>query len=69
MPVKKRLKMANFGLKLSVNAFGKMGIFRLFELLVFIGKKGVFFLEYRKRHLPGLCFLKKKFGRTANFGP
>ena len=34
--------MAIFGPKPWVNPFGKMSIFRLFELLVFIAQKGVF---------------------------
>ena len=47
--------MANFGPKLLVNRFGKMSVFRLFELFVFIGYKGVFFdVQDRKRHFPGL---------------
>ena len=46
-----------------------MYIFRLFELVVFIAKKGVFFvLEYRKRHYPGYIG-KKKIGKMAIFGP
>ena len=62
--------MAIFGPKPWVNPFGKMSIFRLFELLVFIAQKGVFFvLEYRKRHFPGLYYLKKKVGKIAIFGP
>ena len=39
---KKVGKMAIFGPKPWVNPFGKMSIFRHFELLVFIAKKGVF---------------------------
>ena len=39
---KKVSKMAIFGPKPWVNPFGKMSIFRLFELLVFIAQKGVF---------------------------
>ena len=62
--------MANFGPKLWVKPFGKMSIFRLFGLLVFIGYKGRFFdVEYRKRHLPGLYCPKKKVGKTTIFGP
>ena len=46
-----------------------MSIFRLFELLVFIAQKGVFFvLEYRKRYFPGLYCLKKKVEKKAIFG-
>ena len=53
--------MANFGPKLWVNPFGKMSVFRLFELFVFIGCKDVFFdVENRKRPFPGLYSLKKK---------
>ena len=35
-------KMAIFGPKPWVNPLGKMSIFRIFELFVFIAKKGVF---------------------------
>ena len=42
---KKVGKMAIFGRKPWVNLFGKMSIFRLFELLVFIAQKVVFSLE------------------------
>ena len=55
--------------KLWVNPFGKMSIIGLFELLVFIAQKGVFFpLEYRKRPFPGLYCLKKKVGKMAILG-
>ena len=44
-----------FGSKPWVNPFGKMAIFGLFEVFVFIGWKGRFFvLEFRKRDFPGL---------------
>ena len=43
--IKKVEKMAIFGPKPSVNPFGKMSIFRLFELLVFIAQKGVFLFQ------------------------
>ena len=53
-----------------VNPFGKMSIFGLFELLVFIGQKSPsFVLEYLKKHFPGLHCLKKKVGKMAIFGP
>ena len=53
--------MAIFEPKPRVNTFEKMSIFRLFELLVFIAKKGVYsVLGYHKRHFPGLHCLKKK---------
>ena len=61
--------MAFFGPKPWVNPFGKMSIFQLFELVVFIAEKGVFFvLEYRKRHFPGLYCLKKKGWKNGHFG-
>ena len=61
LPEKKVTKMPILGPKPWVNPFGEMSIFRLFELLVFIAWKGIFFvLEYRKRHFPGLYSLKKK---------
>ena len=44
LPKKKSWKSAFFGPKPWVNSFGKMSIFRLFELLVFIAQKGVFLL-------------------------
>ena len=37
--------MANFGQKLWGNPFGKMSVFQLSELSVFIGYKGVFSIE------------------------
>ena len=63
-------KMPIFGPTPWVNPFRKVSIFPLFELLVFIAQKGIFFvLEYRKRHFPGLYCLKKKVGKMALFGP
>ena len=59
--------MANFGPKLWVNPFGKMSVFRLFELFVFIGYKGVYFdVEYRKRHFPGLYCLKNRSWKNGH---
>ena len=53
-----------------VNPSRKMSVYPLFELLVFIAQKGIFFvLEYRKRHFPGLYCLKKKVGKMAIFVP
>ena len=47
-----------------------MSIFPLFDLLVFIAEKGIFFvLEYRKTHFPGLFKKKKKIGKMAIFVP
>ena len=61
MPKKKVGKMAVFGPKSWVNPLGKRSIFGLFELVVFIALKGVFFvLKYRKRHFPGLYWPKKQ---------
>ena len=69
MPNKKVGKMGIFGPKAWVNAFGKMSIFRFFELVVFIAEKGIFLLlEYRKRHFQGLYFLKKKVRKMVIFG-
>ena len=45
LPKKKRGKMAIFGPKRWVNLFGKMSIFRLFELFVFISQKGFFSVQ------------------------
>ena len=62
--------MAIFGPKPRVNPFGKISVYRLFKLLVFIAEKGVFFvLEYRKRHFPCLYCLKKKVGKMSIFRP
>ena len=66
---KKVGKMAIFGPKPWVNPFGKMSIFRRFELLCFYSLERPFFvLEYRKRNFPGLYCVKKKYGKMAIFG-
>ena len=53
--------MANFGPKAWNNPFGKMSVFRLFEILFFYSLERRFFvLEYQKTHFPGLYCLKKK---------
>ena len=58
--------MAIFGPKPQVNPFRKMSIFRVFKHLVFIAQKKVFFvLEYSKRHISGLYYLKKKLEKWA----
>ena len=69
LPKKKKVeKIANLGLKPWVYPFGKILIFRLFQLVVFIAQKGVFFLlEYRKRHYLGLYCLKKKPWKNDHF--
>ena len=67
---KKVRKMAIFGPKPWVNPFGKMSIFRLFELLVFIAMKGVFsFQNIIKDIFSCLYYLKKKVGKMDIFGP
>ena len=63
-------KMVIFRPKPWVNPFGIMSILQLFEVLVFLGQEGVFFvLEYRKRQFPGVHCLKRKVGKMAIFGP
>ena len=64
---KKVGKMALFLPKPWVNPFGKMSIFQLCELFVFIVRKGFFFdLEYRKTHFPGLyCLYFLKGGKGS----
>ena len=52
--------MAIFGLKPWFNPLGKMSIFRLCNFLFLQPRKVFFlFLEYRRRHFPGLYCLKK----------
>ena len=66
--------MTMFGPKPWVNPFGKMSVFRLFELFsghfcsYSLGRR-FFALEYRKTHLPGLYCLKKKVGKMTMFEP
>ena len=62
--------MAILGPKPWVNPFGKMSIFRLLELLVFIAQKGVFSMQ----NIEKVIFLtysaeKKNDGKMATFGP
>ena len=60
--------MAISCLKQWVNLFGRMAIFRLVELLLFIAQKsGSFELEYRKTHFTCLYWLKKKVKKRLNF--
>ena len=62
--------MAIFGPKPWVNPFGKMSIFRLFELLVFIAQKGVFSLQNIVKDIfLAYISLKRKLGKMAIFGP
>ena len=55
-------KVGIFGPKPWVNPFGKMSIYRHFELLVFIAQKGSFPFK-------NIIKEKKKFGKMAIFGP
>ena len=60
--------MANFGPKAWVAPFGKMSIFRLFELLFYLSLEWRFFvLEYCKGHFPGFYCLQQKDGKMAIF--
>ena len=61
--------MAIFGTKSWVNPFGKMSIFSNFGTSCFHSlQRRFYFLEYHKRHFPGLNCLKKKVGKMAIFG-
>ena len=51
--------MAIFGPKPWVNPFGKISIFRLFELLVFIAQKGIFLFQNIVKDI-FLVFMRKK---------
>ena len=63
-------KMAIFGPKPWVNPLGKMSIFRLYGLLVFIAQKGVFsFQNIIKDIFLAYIALKRKVGKIAIFGP
>ena len=62
--------MAIFGPKPWVNPFGKMTVFGLFELLVFIAQKGVFsFKNIVKDIFLAYITFKKKLGKMAFFRP
>ena len=49
------------------NPLGKISIFRLFDLLVFITQKSIFFLKYRKTHFPGVYCRKRKRWKKGHF--
>ena len=67
---KKFGKMAIFGPKPCTNHFGKMSIFPLFELLVFIPQKCVFPLQNIVKNIfLAYISLKKKVEKMAIFGP
>ena len=61
--------MAIFGPKPWVNLFGKISIFRLFELLVFIALKGVFSFYNIVKVIFQAYIQYKKVRKTASFGP
>ena len=62
--------MAIFGPKPWVNPFGKMSIFRIFELLSFFRLENRFVaLEYRKSHFPGVYCLKRQVRKISIFRP
>ena len=52
--------MAIFGPKGWVNPSGKMSIFRLFELLVFLAQKGVFSVQHIIKDIFLACIAQKK---------
>ena len=61
--------MAIFGPKPWVNPFGKMSIFRLFELLFFTAQKGVFWFQNIVRDIfQAYIAERKKVGIMAIFG-
>ena len=62
--------MVIFGPKPWVNPFGKMSIFRLFELLLFILQKGVFsFKTFVRDIFLAYTAKKKEVEKMARFGP
>ena len=65
---KKVVKMAIFRPKPWVNPFGKMSIFRLFEVLVFIAQKGVFLFYNIVKDIFLASFTKKKSWKNGIFG-
>ena len=61
-------KMAIFGPKPWVKPFGKISIFRLFELVLFIAQKGVFSFQNIIKHIIlDLYCLKKKKWKNGHF--
>ena len=67
---KKSRKMANFGPKPWTNPLGRISIFRLFKLRVFIAQKVVFSFQniVKDIFLPYIC-KRKKVGKMATLGP
>ena len=66
---KKKLKMAIFGPRPWVNPFGKLSIFPLYELLVFIPQKGVSTLQNIVKDIFLAYITEKKKLKMAIFGP
>ena len=64
---KKVGKMANFGRKPWVNPFGKMSIFRLFELLFFIAYTGVFSFQIIIQYIFLVYITEKKIFEKRPF--
>ena len=62
-------KIAIFRPKPWVNPFGKMSIFRLFQLVVFIAEKGVFSFQNIVKDILLAYITLKKIGKMAIFGP
>ena len=63
-------KMAIFGPKPWVPYLWKNVNFSTFWNCCFYSLERRFLLlEYRKRHFPGVCCIKEKFGKMAIFGP
>ena len=61
--------MAIFGPKPWVNPFGKMSIFRLFELLVFIAQKGVFSFQNIVKDIFLAYIAEKEKLKNGHFRP
>ena len=62
--------MTTFGPKRWTIPFGKISIFRLFKLLVFIAYKGFFFVvEYRKTRFLSYIAKRQKGEKMTTFGP
>ena len=60
--------MANFRQKPWTNAFGKMSIFRLFDVLVFVAQKGIFsFQTIIEDNLRAYISGNYKMGKCSTF--
>ena len=67
LPKKKVGKEAIFKQKPRVNPFGKMSIFRLFELHVFIAQKGVFWFQNILKDIFLAYIAEKKSQKSGHF--